>query len=296
MLLMVCGLAGPKNGIAAELTDQNGRTIHFDHPFKRIISLYGAHTENLAVLGVDKEIIGRTADDDYPPFLTSKPEFSASDHLEKFLVAKPDLILVRPMLERMHSDLFAALEKTGITIVSLQPTSSGQMYDYWRDLGLLTGKTKEAEAMIADFKAGLAKIRQKFASIPLEKRPKVYFEAIHELMRTFSPGSISLFCLENAGGVNIAQDAVPRHLSNIADYGKERILSHANDIDVFLAQTGRMNRVDTMTIFEEPGFQTIKAIKNKRVYIVDEQEVSRPTLRLLQGIEKIHSLLYPQAE
>lgn len=282
-----------KNAGAADLTDQSGKTIHFEHPFTRIISLYGAHTENLAALGLDKEIIGRTGDDDYPPSITSKPEFSDLDNPEKFIAARPDLILVRPMLENRHPELFTSLQKARITIVSLQPTDIGQMYAYWRDLGKLTGKTKEAEAMIETFKSGLAQVRDKFKDIPENKRPRVYFESIHEMMRTFSPQSISLFSLKSAGGINIAVDAVPRHSTNIADYGKERILSHAGDIDVFLAQTGRMNRVDKMMILEEPGFQSIKAIKDGRVYLIDEKQVSRPTLRLLLGIRKLNEMLYP---
>ncbi|TKB28391.1 ABC transporter substrate-binding protein [Desulfopila sp. IMCC35006] len=278
--------------MAAELTDLSGKTIHFDRPFTRIISLYGAHTENLASLGLDKEIIGRSGDDDYPPAITAKPEFS-SENIEKFIAARPDLVLIRPMLQARHPELFTRLQKVGITVVSLQPTTIDEMYAYWRDLGKLTGKRQEAEAMIDAFTSGLAQVRKKFKAIPEDKRPKVYFEAIHEMMRTFSPDSISLFALKSAGGINIATDAIPRRSSNIADYGKERILSHAGDIDIFLAQNGRMNRVDKMTILEEPGFESIKAVREGRVFLIDEKEVSRPTLRLLQGIQQLYDIFYP---
>jgi len=40
------------------IVDQAGRILTVDHSFKRIISLYGAHTENLFNLGLDNEIIG----------------------------------------------------------------------------------------------------------------------------------------------------------------------------------------------------------------------------------------------
>ncbi len=56
---------GIKEGIAANfriegpnmIVDQAGRILTIDKPFKRIISLYGAHTENLFNLGLDNEII-----------------------------------------------------------------------------------------------------------------------------------------------------------------------------------------------------------------------------------------------
>ncbi len=281
-----------QNAMAAELTDLSGKTIHFEQPFTRIISLYGAHTENLASLGLDKEIIGRSKDDDYPTSITAKPEFT-SDNPEKFIAARPDLVLIRPMLQVRHPELFAKLQKVGITVISLQPTTIEQMYAYWRDLGKLTGKVQEAESMIGRFNSGLTQVREKFKDIPDDKRPRVYFESIHERMRTFSPDSIAIFALESAGGINIATDAIPRRSTNIADYGKERILSHASDIDVFLAQNGRMNRVDKMTLLEEPGFAPIKAIRDGRIYLIDEKEVSRPTLRLLQGVEQLYEIFYP---
>ena len=65
-----------------------------------------------------------------------------------------------------------------------------------------------------------------------------------------------------------------------------------DEIDVFLAQSGRMNRVSRSQIINEPGFGAIKAIQNDRVYLVEEHLVSRPTTRLLEGITHINKLLY----
>ena len=111
-------------------------------------------------------------------------------------------------------------------------------------------------------------------------------------MRTFAPESISIFCLTTAGGINVAGDAVSRRGTNIAGYSKERILAKAEEIDVYLAQSGRMNRISVEQIINEPGFRAIKAIRSGRIYLIDEYLVSRPTPRLLQGIKTIHQLLY----
>ena len=129
------------------------------------------------------------------------------------------------------------------------------------------------------------------ATIAVKKR--VYFEAIHDRMRTFAPSAMPMFVLETAGGINVAADAVPHRGTNIADYGKERILSRAKQIDVYLAQSGAMNRPTISTIKNEPGFHAIKAVSNNQIFIIDEQIVSRPTLRLLKGIHEIGKILYP---
>jgi iron complex transport system substrate-binding protein len=102
-----------------------------------------------------------------------------------------------------------------------------------------------------------------------------------------------MFALKSAGGTNVAEDARVRHDTNIADYGKEHILSRADEIDVYLAQKGAMNHATVRQIREESGFQVIKAVREGQIYIVDEKIVSRPTLRLLDGIYEIGRFLYP---
>ncbi|MDH4205293.1 MAG: ABC transporter substrate-binding protein [Desulfobacteraceae bacterium] len=275
--------------------DMSGNRIVVEIPFKRIISLYGAHSENLFSLGLDKEIIGVTKNESYPPRATMKPVFSYHDDAEKFIAACPDLVLIRPMIAHGYINFVLKLQRAGITVVSLQPRTVDEMYSYWEKLGILTGRKSQADEMIKAFHAGLKRVDLCLKDIPSSKRKKVFFEAIHSKMKTFSPSSIAIFALKCAGGINVADDAQARRETNIAAYGKERILSHANKIDVYLAQRGPMNRATVERITKESGFGAIKAVKEHRVYIIDEKIVSRPTLRLLDGVYEIARLLYPES-
>lgn len=272
--------------------DQAGRRIVIQQPFKRVISLYGAHTENLFSLGLFNEIIGVSPHDDYPPQARGKPVFSYHDDPEKFLAARPDLVLIRPMIDRGYPQFVAMLEKSGITIVSLQPGTIDEMFSYWAILGILTGQQDRAQRLISHFQKSIAGFKDLIGSRINKKR--VYFEAIHSKMKTFAPDSMAIFALESAGGINIAVDANPVSNTNIAYYGKERILSRASEIDVYLAQYGAMNRPTVSIIKQEPGFNIIKAVAMDQIYIVDEKIVSRPTIRLLEGIYKIGKYLYPE--
>jgi len=293
-LLLVLLLVVP--GWATEnrvVSDAAGRRIEVKKPFSRIISLYGAHTENLFALGLDREVIGVTPHEVYPEASKSKPVFSYHDGPEKFIAARPDLVLIRPMIERGYPQLISRLEQSGITVVSLQPHGSAGLYRYWLELGQLTGREAAARRLVATFKREVAAKKALVAAVNPRKR--VYFEAIHRRMKTFAPGALALFCLEAGGGRNVAGDARPvRRGSLIAPYGKERILAHAAEIDVFLAQKGTMNKVTVEAIVEEPGFQVIRAVREKQVYLIDETIISRPTPRLLLGIDRIREILYPE--
>lgn len=275
------------------LTDQAGRTIKVDAPFTRIISLYGAHTENLFFLGLEREIIGVTKHDRFPEKARSKPVFSYHDDPEKFLAAGPDLVLIRPMIDRGYARLMQRLEKSGMTVVSIQPGTIDEMYEYWKILGSLTGKKKESRWMVQQFQKAVIQF-QRLANA-VEHPKQVYFEAMHKNMKTFAIGTMGDFVLKTAGGINVADDGLPSRGTNIAIYGKEKILSKAGEIDVYLAQKGAMNHPTVEMIKNEPGFSIIKAIRNNKIYIVDEEMVSRPTMRLLYGIDEVGQILYPDS-
>lgn len=274
------------------IIDQRGRKIIVHKPFKRIISLYGAHTENLFALGLDNEIIGVSKNEVFPPKALAKTAFSYHGDAEKFLAFKPDIVLIRPMIDRAYSQLITRLEKSKITVVSLQPNSINEMYIYWKILGILTGKQKKSCAMVKQFQQNVLFFQSLTKNINYKKR--VYFEAIHSKMKTFSPNSMAIFVLETAGGINVARNAKQVRNTNIATYGKERILSHFDEIDVYIAQFGIMNRPTLEIIKNESGFNLIKAVKNNEIYFIDEMIVSRPTLRLLDGIYEIGKILYPK--
>ncbi len=260
-------------------------------PFNRIVSLYGAHTENFLYLGGGERLIGIDGQSGDLPGADGKPVFSYHDDPERFLAARPDLVVIRPMIERGYPQLVQRLKRSGIAVVSMQPSSVSQLDAYWTYLGRLCGKEEQSEAMIQGFHSAVAEFKVLAASVQQPRR--VYFEAIHGKMKTFTPTAMAIFALEAAGGINVAADAPVRKNAIIAEYGKERLLSHAHDIDVFLSQQGAMNRATVDQIMAEPGFRIIKAVKEGRVYLVDEKIVSRPTMRLIRGIYSIGALLYP---
>ncbi len=279
------------DAIAATITDNAGRVINFEKPFQKIISLYGAHTENLFYLGAEKQIVGVSINDTYPQGVKEKSQFSYHDDAEKFIAADPDIVIIRPMIDKGYYKLFATLEKLGIVVISLQPSNIEEMYEYWLKLGSITGKNKQAFAMVNDFKNQISSFNVLSGKIKIKK--KVYFEAIHSRMKTFTQNSMPGFVLKTAGGINIAVDAKASRGTNIAHYGKEKILSHASEIDVFLAQNGIMNNITKALVKKEPGFQAIKAIANDQIFLIDEEIISRPGFRLLNGIKTIGKILYP---
>jgi iron complex transport system substrate-binding protein len=55
-----------------------------------------------------------------------------------------------------------------------------------------------------------------------------------------------------------------------------------------------MNQVTREMIEGEPGFQAIKAVREGKISLIDEELVARPTMRLLEGIRQVRKMLYPE--
>ncbi len=289
-ILAVWLVAGGSALAAGPIVDSDGRVVVVEKPFARIISLYAAHTRNLIDMGAAEQIVAVGRSDQQLPEL---PRLSFRDDPERLLALQPDLVLIRPMISRSYPQLVQRLEQSGVKVVSLQPAGMEELFRYWEALGTLCGHGPQARQMIAAFGAGLAEIGLQVNHIRQADRKQVYFESIHKRMKTFAPASMAIFVLESAGGINVAEDAAQVRKTNIAAYGKERILAKADRIDVFLAQQGRMNPVTVDMIKNEPGFQVIKAVRDNQVFLVDEKLVSRPTLGLIEGINTVFNILYP---
>jgi iron complex transport system substrate-binding protein len=277
-----------------EFKDDSGKMIKMDKPATKIISLYSAHTENLFALGLDKEIIGVGTSDAYPPAVTSKPKFDYRADPEKVIAANPDLVLIRPHIQKSAPDFVSALEKANINVVTLYPETFDAFGSYINKLALLTGREEKAHELLKNFAEELNSINQTNSTI--SSKVRVFFESTETQYRTITNGSMPDRAIKLAGGINVAADAQPVSKgSSIAAYGDERILKKADSIDVYVAQAGTMNAGgNPHSIAIRPGFSSIKAVKENRVYNIDEKLISSPTFRFVKGVRELSRMFYPE--
>ncbi|MDR1256769.1 MAG: ABC transporter substrate-binding protein, partial [Spirochaetaceae bacterium] len=273
------------------VTDDEGNTVSFDKPFTRIISFYSAHTENLFALGAASSVIGINSAAGLPRAANDIPVFDYTGDPEYVIAASPDVVLIRPFIRRRNPVYIAALEKAGLPVVSLYPETFADFDGYIRRLALITGK--DAEQKLQEFHAGLQSVRD--AAAPIRERLNVFFETTENGTRTAAPQSLPAIAIEIAGGVNMARDAKPVNpLSSIAAYGTEKLLSRAESVDAYIVQTGAMNPTRSADdLLKRPGFPAIKALRDGRVLFIDEQTISSPVFRYLQGVKTIAHFLYP---
>ncbi|MDR2459257.1 MAG: ABC transporter substrate-binding protein [Deltaproteobacteria bacterium] len=262
----------------------------------RIISLYAAHTEVVIRIGAKDSLVGVSEQETYngPEVQgwTWPMQFSVKDDVEKFLAAAPDIILIRPQHLGTAPHLFDTLKNSGIQVWVKQIIDASDLYNYWTEIGEICGHQKEAQAMIEDFKAKIAPFEE---NLNKPNKPGVFLESIYREIKTFTPNSIPEWILGLAGGDNIAKDALPsREGLMVANYGPEKLLEKAEQIEVFISQEGPMNRVSLETMKARDVYQILPAFKNGRVYKIPENIISRPTPSLFEGLQMMHGFIYPE--
>ena len=49
------------------------------------------------------------------------------------------------------------------------------------------------------------------------------------------------------------------------------------------------------TLKQRPGWDKMNAVKNQRIYIIEDDLISRPGPRVVQGLQNVAQALYPEA-
>ena len=276
----------PTNTTAeVKVKDDLGQIISLTEPAKRVISLYGAYSEILFAIGAGDSLVARTRADRFPSEMLKKP--SVGTHLrpnmELVLGLEPDLII--HALGRKHGhEVINQIEREGFTVAVFQPTTFEELFSVIHRMGILTGEESRAELLVQKLKGRLRHLNLKL--IASNRRPKVFFEVRYPNLLGAGQGSIVNDVILKAGGVNCLPSKQKLVRINI-----ESLIGF--DPEVYVIQMGPMNR-SPGNPRSRPNFKVLKAVREGRVFFVDEYIFSRPGPRSVDAVEKLALFLHPE--
>lgn len=288
LLLTACASASPSSGNLT-FTDSLGREVKLESPAQRIVSLAPSNTEILFAVGAGSQVVGRDEFSDYPPEAASISSVGGSFgeySSEAILALKPDLVLAA---EINPPELVKQLEDLGLTVYYLKnPLTIEEMYGNLEIVAQLTGHEKEAGELVESLKKRVAAIDEKI--MPLSSRVPVFYEidaTDASKPYTYGPGTFGDLLISRAGGYNIGgslTDAYPQ-------ISLEQLVV-ANPAVIVLGDS--MWGVTPESVKGRPGWETIAAVQNDLIFPFDDNLVSRPGPRLVDGLEQLAKLLRPE--
>ena len=262
------------------VVDDRGVEIRLNAPASRVIALYGAFNEILADLGREDILAARTAADELPASIVSKP--SIGTHLrpnaELILGLGPDLVLqLGGRGEAMEPVRF--LEERGLTVAVFNLENFEQLFSVMERLGVLTGSAERARERAASMRGELDRL----AAAHPGPRPRVFFEARYPNLLAAGQGSMVTEIISRAGGDNCVE--APDKLVRL---GEEELLRLSPDI--YLVQQGPMNPAP-VPVADRPLFRTLACLGAGQVFTVDQGLFSRPGPRSLEAVRRLSTII-----
>lgn len=273
-----------------QLIDGAGQTIILPSPAQKIVSLSPAITESLFALGAGDQVVGRDSFSDYPEQAKGIPEVGGGFgelNIEAILSQTPDLVLVSALTPPEQSK---ALQDAGLTVFTMgNPKDFDGLYGDLLTLATLSGHETEANQLIAGLKQRVANLQAKLAQV--NQRPLVFYEidaTDPNAVWTAGPGSIIDTLITMAGGENLG--------AKLADEWVQISLEEliARNPDLILLGDAYWGGVTVESVQNRSGWQTLKAVQNDMVYPFDDNLISRPGPRLVDGLETLAQLLHPE--
>lgn len=292
LLLSACAPVinpAPTAAPQTSLKDGLGRSVTLNGPAKKIISLAPSNTEMLFALNAGSQVIGRDELSDYPEEakkLTSVGGSMGKYNFEQIAKLQPDLVLASSL---NTPEQIKTLEDLKLSVFVLtNPTTLEGMYQNLTTVGALTGHQADAQTLVAKFQERQKKVSDTLTN--LKDRPKVFYELdATDPAKPFTAGANTFIDLliRTAGGTNIAASLK----GDYPQISQEELLAQNPDI-ILLGDAAYGMTPDQ--VVKRPGWTSIKAVKENKVLAVDDNLVSRPGPRLIDGLEALAKLIHPE--
>jgi len=291
MLSLLAGCAPSPQGSSSPqltITDQLGRTVKLDKIPQRIVSLAPSNTEILFAIGLVDRIVGVTDYCDYPPEAKQKPKIGgfSTPNIESVIAASPDLILATSIHEKTA---IPQLEERGLTVVALAPKTFDEVMAAIMLVGNITGKEKEATALLSDMKQRIKAVTDKTSGLSEQQKLRTLYLVWHDPPMVAAGKTLQDEVIAKAGGKNIAYE-----LSDYAKISLEAIIQA--DPEVMIAGVGHGSGTSQTLEFlkNEDRLKAVSARRDGRIYGVDGNIVSRPGPRIIDGLEEFARFIHPE--
>lgn len=245
---------------------------------QKIVALSPAATEILFSLGAGGQVAAVSDFTDYPPEALQKEIVGGFDgktlSLEKILSFKPDFIYLNDV---MHNFLIDQIKSYGIDFYLSKADSISSVKQEIIDIGKITGHEDKAVEIVEQISKKIDSIEQ------LSPAPFVYYEVWNSPYITAGRDSFISDVIEKSGGKNIfddVQDAYPI-------INEESIIARQPECIFIPMSSG----ISVEIVKSRKGWESVPAVKNNRIYIIDDNVYTRPGPRIGDVVMQMNDLL-----
>ena len=265
------------------VTDDSGAEVTLDKAAERIVSLAPANTEIVYAIGAGDQLVAGTTYDDYPEEAKSLPKVGDfnNPNIEKTASYSPDLVLAAGGIQ---DKLRSKLEALGMTVYVVDPTTYDGTIATIENVGKLSGAEDGAATVTGTLTKAKEDVQAKVASLPAAT---TFLEIYSKPLMTAGSDTFIDDMITIAGGENIGAQAG----SGFPSFSTEVLVK--DDPQVYIADSGSMSEPGDIT--KRAGFSELTAVKDGKVYVIEDSIIARPGPRLAEGLQKLAEMIHPEA-
>ena len=283
VLLMSAAFA--ETDTAISVTDMMGQEITLDAPATRVVTVSAATCEIVYALGAGDTIVGRGTYCDYPAdaLEITSVQSGYDTNIEEIIALDPQVVFMSTMAQ--SEEQVKQLTDAGIAVVVSDAQTIDGVYESIALIGSVLGKDAEAEALIADMKAGFADL-----TVAEDSGKTVYFEIspLQWGLWTAGPGTFMDEIATMLGLTNVFHDLD----SEWAQVSEEQVIERNPDYIVTVTMYYGEGPTPIEEIMDREGWEGVTAIENQNVFNADNDSITRPGPRLVEGAKALSDFVY----
>jgi iron complex transport system substrate-binding protein len=267
------------------IKDDAGNFFDKDSVPKRVISLAPNITETVFALGADTLLAGVTDFCDYPPSARKKEKVGSllDPNIEKITSLSPDLIIMTT--EGNSKYTYLSLKSSGYKVYVANPNDIKGIIRMIKNLAIILGK-KNNGMIITNY------ITDNLKNYSLQnenKKPISCFLIISvNPLITVNRFTYISELLSLSGFENIYGD----ELLEYPNVNYEDVLLKNPDYIFFLCDTANQVMVNSNKSDIKSRLSVVNAVKNNKIFGVDENILSRPGPRVMDGVKLLRSKVF----
>ncbi len=279
----------PAPDTSVTVTDMTGREITLEEPATRIVALTASDCEILFALGAGDALVGRGEYCDYPAEVFDVPSVQSGydTNIEQIIELEPQVLLMSTMAQT--EEQVKQLEDAGVHVVVSDAQDIEGVYTAINMIGTLMGKEDKAAEIVGGMKKSFADL----AANAKNEGKTVYFEVspLQWGLWTAGKGTFMNEIAEIIGLKNCFDD-----VDGWAAVSEEQVLERNPDYIVTITMYFGEGPTPEEEILSRDGWQDVTAVKNEAILNLQNNELSRPIPRLVDGAQMLYDFVNGAAE
>ncbi|MBR4157972.1 MAG: ABC transporter substrate-binding protein [Oscillospiraceae bacterium] len=271
----------PTPDTSVTVTDMTGREITLEAPATRIVALTASDCEILYAIGAGDALVGRGEYCDYPAEVFDVPSVQSGydTNIEQIIALEPQVLLMSTMAQT--EEQVAQLEAAGVHVVVSDAQDIEGVYTAINMIGALMGKADKAAEIVDNMKFEFNEIKAN----RMDEGKTVYFEVspLQWGLWTAGKGTFMNEIAEMIGLKNCFDD-----VEGWAAISEEQVLERNPDFIVTITMYYGEGPTPEEEILSRDGWQDVTAVKNNAILNLQNNELSRPIPRLVDGARALY--------